>query len=103
MKKFKSPIAVMALLLATVITFAFVAPVKKDTRVLTRYHYTSSSALLVDMQNINNWVAEDPDCGSTGTKPCAIDFNGNLSQFDAQLDTYTTAAQVTAAAVEKKN
>ncbi|MES2891876.1 MAG: DUF6520 family protein [Bacteroidota bacterium] len=103
MKKLKFPLAFIAVLFAVGAAFAFNVPTPKEKSVVTRYHYTSSSSLLVDMQNINNWIAEDPDCGSEGSKPCAIDFNGNLSQFDAQLDNYTTAAQVTAAAVERKN
>ncbi len=95
--------AILALLIAVSAAFAFNVPAKESAKVPTRYHYTSSSALLVDMQNIANWTAEDPGCGTNGSKPCAIDFDGNLSELDAQLDTYTTAAQVTASAVQKKN
>ncbi len=103
MKKIKFALGLVTMLVAVTLAFAFNFPAKKEGSVTTRYHYTSSSGLLVDMQNINNWVAEDPECGSEGSKPCAIDFDGNLSQLDAQLDTYTSAAQVTAAAIQKKN
>lgn len=103
MKKIKFPIGIIAMLVAVTAAFAFNIPAKTTDNVVTRYHYTSSSSALTDMQNISNWVAEDPDCGESGTKPCAIDFNGNLAQFDVKLDTYTSAAQITAAAVLKKD
>ena len=103
MKKFKFPLGIAALLIAVTAAFAFNAPEHKTGKTVIRYHYTSSSSLLADMQNISNWVAEDPACGSSGTKPCAIDFDGTLSEFDTQLDTYTSASQVTAAAIKKKN
>lgn len=102
MKKIKFSLGAIAMLFAISAAFAFNAPVKKGDGTLTRFHYTSSSSLLADMQNINNWVEENPTCGPGGTKPCAIDINGDLSDLDAQLDTYTSASQVTAAASKTK-
>lgn len=103
MKKIKFPLGIIALLIAVSAAFAFNVPAKKNGKIPIRYHYTSGSGLLVDMQNIANWKAEDPNCGEFGSKPCAIDFDGTLAQLDVQLDTYTTPGQVEAAAIEKKN
>lgn len=103
MKKSKFSLAIVAMLFAITGAFAFYTPTKQDSKTVVRYHYTSSSSQLADMKNIDNWVAEDPACGSSGAKPCAIDYNGNLAQFETYLGTFTSASQVTAAAIEKKN
>lgn len=95
--------AIFATLIALTTAFAFNLPVKKDGKVVVRYHYESSSSSLTDMQNISNWTAEDPECGPSGSLPCAIDYDGNLTQFDAYLDAFTTSSQVVAAAIQKKD
>lgn len=103
MKKVKISMAVVAMIVAISAAFAFKAPAKNEVKPPTRYHYTSSSAALVDMQNIANWVAEEPGCGTSGTKPCALDFTGNLSQLDIYLDSFDDPADITTEAVERKN
>lgn len=102
MKKLKFPMAIVAMLVAVTLAFAFRMPAKENNTEV-RYHYTSPSPLLSEMQDIDNWVAEDPACSSSGTKPCAIDFEGDLEQFEEHLQEFSSPEAVTAAAIEKKN
>ena len=66
------------------------------------YHYTSSSDAVVDLQNINNWVAEEPGCGSTGDLPCAISFDGDLNDFQTYISELSTLEEFNAVATEMK-
>jgi hypothetical protein len=110
MKKLKFPLLGLGLLFAVSAVFAFAIPgnntekvnnVKKVTP--SPYHYKSSSTNLVDMQNISNWEEADESCGTSGTKPCVIFYEGDLSQFNAYLQTFDDPGDITARAEEKKN
>lgn len=102
MKTLKFPLIVIAVLVAMAGAFAFKLPGIADKKTLTTYHYTSNSSVLVDMKNIGNWVAEDPGCATTGNLPCAIVYNGDITAFENYLSEFTNAADVTAAASERK-
>lgn len=100
MKKYLFGILAMLFAVAA-ISFTTLSSVKQTT--ITRYHYTSNSTVLADVQNINNWVAEEPGCPSTGDLPCAIDYDGDSAAFATYLGGFTSVQAITDVAVQKKS
>lgn len=99
MKKFKiSLVAIFAIVIA-IAGSAFTANHKTTE---TIYHYISSSNQLADMQVIDNWVAEEPGCGTSGNIPCAVPFDGDRNQFETYLAGFTSVAALNNVASENK-
>lgn len=100
------PLLIMALFLSIGAVFAFSfspAPVKPVKALPVSYHYKISSTSLADMKNINNWEVADPACEEEGSIPCVIRYEGNISQFNTYLQTFSSAAAVTLRADERKD
>ncbi len=108
MKCIKLPLFMTALMLTVCSLFAsaqdeVTAPKKVVKKAEVSYHYKISSGNLADMQNINNWEVASASCGIPGNRPCVILFEGDVSEFETYLQTFTSAGAITTRADEKKS
>ncbi|MBC7934562.1 MAG: hypothetical protein H7Y86_04265 [Rhizobacter sp.] len=106
MKTFKMPLLAVAFFVSISAVFAFSFPAEKAVAVKAvpvSYHYKISATDLASMKDISNWEVADPACDEEGSLPCVIRYEGNISQFNTYLQTFTTANAVTLRADEKKD
>lgn len=87
-KKLMGAVVAIALVLTTILTFAFKAGDSKNHKKqeATIWHYTNNSTTAGAFANASNWAqGAGSGCGPSGNKPCEITVD---AADESELDTY---------------